>query len=195
YLVVGDGSDRVRLEQKARQLGLGGRVVFAGRISEEEKPEHYRLADAHVMPSAGGGFGIVFLEALACGIPVVGSKIDGSRDALLDGRLGILVNPADPAELRAAILQTLAQKGGGAKDRRSGVEYFSTDRFRQRVFDIIAAITAAPSLDGMEAFSAGLEEVAESIPAKRDDQTTGQRDNKAASKEQGARSKEQGAKR
>ena len=147
YLVAGDGSDRARLEQKARQLGLEERVIFAGRISEEEKPEHYRLADAYVMPSSGEGFGIVFLEALACGIPVIGSKIDGSRDALLDGRLGILVNPTDAAELRAAILQTLAQKGGGAKDRRSGVEYFSTDRFRQRVFDIIDAIGAALTPD------------------------------------------------
>ena len=147
YLVAGDGSDRARLEQKARQLGLEERVIFAGRISEEEKPEHYRLADAYVMPSSGEGFGIVFLEALACGIPVIGSKIDGSRDALLDGRLGILVNPADPAELRAAIVQTLAQKGGGAKDLRNGVEYFSIDRFRQRVFDIIDAIGAALTPD------------------------------------------------
>src|SRR4029077_11183516 len=110
YLVVGDGSDRARLEQKARELGLDDRVIFAGRISEEEKPDHYRLADAYVMPSSGEGFGIVFLEALACGIPVTGSKIDGSRDALRDGRLGILVNPADSAELRAAILQTLAAR-------------------------------------------------------------------------------------
>src|SRR5205807_3019227 len=143
YLVVGDGSDRARLEQKARQLGLEERVIFAGRISEEEKSDHYRLADAYVMPSSGEGFGIVFLEALACGIPVIGSKIDGSRDALRNGRLGILVNPTDPAELRTAILQTLAVKDEGAKDRRNGVEYFSTDLFRQRVFDIIGAITTS----------------------------------------------------
>ena len=142
-MIVGDGSDRARLEQKARELGLGDRVIFAGRISEEEKPDHYRLADAYVMPSSGEGFGIVFLEALACGIPVIGSKIDGSRDALRDGRLGILVNPTDPAELRAAILQTLAAKDGGAKDRQNGVEYFSADRFQERVFDIIDAITTS----------------------------------------------------
>jgi len=160
YLVVGDGSDRARLEQKARQLGLEERVIFAGRISEEEKPDHYRLADAYVMPSSGEGFGIVFLEALACGIPVIGSKIDGSRDALLDGRLGILVNPTDAAELRAAILQTLAVKDEGAKDRRNSVEYFSTDRFRQRVFDIIDAI--------------------------RGSSDTRLRDNRTTSKEQGA---------
>src|SRR5205085_3283125 len=132
YLIVGDGSDRLRLEQKARQLGVAERVIFAGHISEEEKPDHYRLADAYVMPSSGEGFGIVYLEALACGIPVIGSKIDGSRDALRDGRLGILVNPKDSDELRAAILQALAAKEQRVNDRRNGVEYFSTDRFRQR---------------------------------------------------------------
>jgi len=141
YLIVGDGPDRGRLEQKARELGVEERVIFAGRISEGEKPDHYRLADAYVMPSSGEGFGIVYLEALACGIPVIGSKIDGSRDALRDGRLGILVNPRDNAELRGAILKTLAEKGSGIEGRRNGVEYFSTERFHQRVFDIIDAIT------------------------------------------------------
>jgi phosphatidyl-myo-inositol dimannoside synthase len=141
YLIVGDGPDRGRLERKARDLGVEERVIFAGRISEEEKPDHYRLADAYVMPSSGEGFGIVYLEALACGIPVIGSKIDGSRDALRDGRLGILINPRDNAELRGAILKTLAEKGSGIESRRNGVEYFSTERFCQRVFEIIDAIT------------------------------------------------------
>jgi glycosyltransferase involved in cell wall biosynthesis len=165
YLIVGDGSDRIRLEQKAQQVGVAERVIFAGRISEEEKADHYRLADAYVMPSSGEGFGIVFLEAMACGTPVIGSKIDGSRDALRDGRLGILVNPTDPAELRAAILQTLAANDGGAKDRQNGVEYFSADRFQERVFDIIDAIAAALTPDY-------------GTTGQQDDGTVGQRDNK-----------------
>ena len=147
YLIVGDGPDRARLEQKAQVLNIANRVIFAGHISEEEKPDHYRLADAYVMPSSGEGFGIVYLEALACGISVIGSKIDGSREALRDGRLGTLVNPKDSNELRAAILQALAAKNEGVNDRRMGVEYFSTDRFRQRVFEIIGAITSNSSLD------------------------------------------------
>ncbi len=147
YLIVGDGPDRIRLEKKAQQLDIADRVVFAGRISEEEKADHYRLANAYVMPSSGEGFGIVYLEALACGIPVVGSKIDGSRDALRNGRLGILVNPKDRDELHAAILKTLAEKESGVEDRRNGVEYFSTERFRERVFEIIAAITANSTPD------------------------------------------------
>src|SRR6185436_2494886 len=61
YLVVGDGSDRSRLEEKARNLGLADRVVFAGQIAEAEKADHYRLADAYVMASRGEGFGFVLL--------------------------------------------------------------------------------------------------------------------------------------
>ena len=92
YLIVGDGSDRSRLEEKAKLMGIADNVVFAGRISESEKADHYRLADVYVMPSHGG-FGIVFLEAMACGIPVIGSKVDGSCEALKHGELGILVDP------------------------------------------------------------------------------------------------------
>jgi len=142
-MIVGDGPDRARLEQKAQLLNIADRVIFAGRISEEEKADHYRLADIYVMPSSGEGFGIVYLEAMACGIPVIGSKIDGSRDALRNGRLGILVNPTDGAELCEAILRTLAEKSTG--DRRHGVEYFSTERFCERVFQMVDAITSTPA--------------------------------------------------
>jgi glycosyltransferase involved in cell wall biosynthesis len=91
-MIVGDGDDRGRLEEKVKSLGLSQQVIFAGKILEHEKASHYCLADAYVMPSHGEGFGIVFLEALACGVPVIGSKVDGSREALLDGQLGRLVD-------------------------------------------------------------------------------------------------------
>ena len=93
YLIVGDGDDRGRLEEKARALGMEDRVVFAGFIGEEEKPDHYRLADAYVMTGRLEGFGFAFLEAMACGIPVVGSRLDGSREALAPGGVG---NPGGP---------------------------------------------------------------------------------------------------
>ena len=68
-------------------------MVFAGRVAESEKAAHYRLADAFVMPGYGEGFGIVYLEALACGIPVLASKLDASGEALRDGTMGLLVDP------------------------------------------------------------------------------------------------------
>src|SRR5262249_25801940 len=99
YLIVGDGTDRARLEAKARAHGLSDHIIFAGRIAEAERVAHYNLADVYVMPSHGEGFGIALIEAAACGVPVVGSSVDGSRDALLDGQLGRMVDPTKPDDL------------------------------------------------------------------------------------------------
>ncbi len=130
YLIVGEGTDRPRLERKARQLGVANRVIFTGFVPEAEKPDYYRLMDVHVMPSRGEGFGFVLLEAMACGIPVIGSKLDGTREALRDGLLGELVDPARPEELRAAIMRGLA---GKSREVPAGLEYFSFPNFTRRV--------------------------------------------------------------
>jgi phosphatidyl-myo-inositol dimannoside synthase len=129
YLVVGDGPDRSRLENKAATLGLNGRVVFTGSIPENEKVRHYRLADAFAMPGRGEGFGIVYLEALACGIPVVGSRIDGSRDALLGGRLGVLVDPREPEDVLQGLRKALDTPKGVPAD----LAEFRRERFEERV--------------------------------------------------------------
>lgn len=131
YLIVGDGDDKKRLQDKAKALGVSDSVIFAGYISELEKPSHYRLADAYVMPSRGEGFGIVYLEAMACGIPTVGSKLDGSREALRNGQLGVLVDPMDLNDIQKAILQALEQGRGNIPE---GLDYFSIGAFRKRMF-------------------------------------------------------------
>ena len=79
-----------------RTRAILARFHLTGRIAEEEKVAHYHLADAYVMPSRGEGFGIVILEAMACGVPALASSKDGGREALLDGKLGLLVDPDDP---------------------------------------------------------------------------------------------------
>ena len=137
YLIVGDGPDRQRLQTKAQDLGVSAAVVFVGRIAEQEKVEHYRLADLYVMPSRGEGFGIVILEALACGIPVIGSRVDGTREALLDGRLGELVDPADSAELMDKIERCLQSV---RKSCPEGLEVFSSEAFVQRTQKIMNTI-------------------------------------------------------
>jgi len=136
YLIVGDGDDKGRLEEKARRLGIAQRVVFSGFVPESEKADHYRLADAYVMPSRGEGFGIVYLEAMACGIPAVGSLADGSREALRDGLLGILVDPSDPSDIRRGIREALSRP----KRVPEGLDYFTVKNFQARVRGIIAAL-------------------------------------------------------
>lgn len=143
YLIAGDGDDRPRLEAKARTLGLAEKIVFAGRIREAEKTRYYSLADAFVMPSSGEGFGITLIEAAACGVPVIGSVADGSREALLDGRIGKIVNPNDPEGLIAAIIGSVS--AGQPHRRPSAVETFSVSNFRARVDRWLRDQTAARS--------------------------------------------------
>ena len=112
YMVIGEGDDKERLKELASSLGVGDRVHFIGYVSDAEKADHFRLADVFAMPGRGEGFGIVYLEALACGIPVVGSQLDGSQDALLNGKLGQLVNPEDLNSVRSGILKALNQPKG-----------------------------------------------------------------------------------
>jgi phosphatidyl-myo-inositol dimannoside synthase len=130
YLVVGDGSDRARLEAKARAHGLSDYVIFAGRIAEAEKVAHYNLADLYVMPSYGEGFGIALIEAAACGIPIVGSSADGSHDALLDGSLGQMIDPKKADELIHAIISTISKVR--RRVRNELVETFDVGHFRAR---------------------------------------------------------------
>jgi glycosyltransferase involved in cell wall biosynthesis len=129
YMVLGDGSDRGRLESKAKALGLEENVVFAGYIDESEKADYLRLADAFALPGRGEGFGIVYLEAMACGVPVVASTLDGSREALLNGELGELVDPADPGSIREGVLNALSRPKGIP----SGLSYFDWPHFRLRI--------------------------------------------------------------
>ncbi|MFA4903613.1 MAG: glycosyltransferase family 4 protein [Desulfobaccales bacterium] len=137
YVIVGDGDDRPRLEAKAKSLGVGERIVFTGFTPEAEKADHYRLADAFVMPGRGEGFGFVFLEALACGIPAVGSTLDGSREALRGGALGILVDPRHPEDIQAGIFEALRRPRGVIP---GGLEYFSFENFEKRCHQILAHV-------------------------------------------------------
>jgi glycosyltransferase involved in cell wall biosynthesis len=129
YVAAGDGSDRARLVAKANALGVAEHVVFPGLVDEADKADLYRLSDAYVMPSSGEGFGFVVLEALACGIPVVASSADGTREAVRGGELGFVVDPKNPDVLERAILEALAKP----KEIPPGLDYFSFANFQKRL--------------------------------------------------------------
>jgi phosphatidylinositol alpha-1,6-mannosyltransferase len=100
--IAGDGRDRKRLEARAHRLGLDDRVRFLGRVPDAALPAVYRSGDVFVMMCRerwGGleaeGFGIVFLEAAACGVPAVAGRSGGSHEAVLDGETGFVINPDD----------------------------------------------------------------------------------------------------
>jgi glycosyltransferase involved in cell wall biosynthesis len=133
YLCAGDGDDRQRLEAKARDMarrtGCSDAVAFTGRIPEERKADYLRLADAYVMASHWEGFGIVLIEALACGVPVVGSTADATREALLNGELGPAVDPDDPDALAAAILEALDRP----RQVPERLSYYAFENFQARL--------------------------------------------------------------
>jgi len=106
YLVIGRGDDRPRLAKIAQDLGVAEKVIFAGFVPTADLAAHYQLADAYVMPSQEG-FGIVYLEALACGIPVLAGDSDGSADPLQDGKLGWRVPHRDSAAVAIACVEML----------------------------------------------------------------------------------------
>jgi glycosyltransferase involved in cell wall biosynthesis len=106
YLVVGRGDDRPRLAQLAADLGVAERIIFAGFVPTENLAAYYQLADAFVMPSQEG-FGIVYLEALACGIPVLAGDADGSADPLQDGKLGWQVPHRNSEAVALACIEML----------------------------------------------------------------------------------------
>jgi glycosyltransferase involved in cell wall biosynthesis len=134
YIAVGDGSDRVRLQSKAQTIGVADRSIFPGYVSESDKLDYYNLADVFVMPSRLEGFGYVFLEALAMGRPVIASDVDGSREAVRTGDWGLLVDPAKPDDLVAAIRSALTHPM--VPDRRE-LELFSWPNFERRWHEVL----------------------------------------------------------
>lgn len=105
YIIVGKGDDIPRVKQLIQERQLQDCVTLAGFVPDTELCAHYNLCDVFAMPSKLEGFGIVYLEALACGKPTLGGNKDGAVDALCHGELGALVDPDDIG----AIAQTLKQ--------------------------------------------------------------------------------------
>ncbi|MEB3270708.1 MAG: glycosyltransferase [Synechococcus sp.] len=111
YVVAGRGDDLPRLQALAGQLGLEQRFRPIGFVPDAQLPLLYALADVFALPSCGEGFGIVFLEALACGTPVLAGNRDGSVDALAGGHLGLLVDPFDQRAIAGGLRRLLLRQG------------------------------------------------------------------------------------
>lgn len=152
YVVVGDGDDRRRLENLAKDMGLAKHVVFTGEVSELELAGLYRRSEVFVLPARtvlddenpkGEGFGIVFLEAMAFGKPVVGPRYGAPAELITDRKNGLLVDP-DQADSVAEALLTLFTKPTAADEMgKAGREWvrrhYSYSSFRNRLQEILAA--------------------------------------------------------
>jgi phosphatidylinositol alpha-1,6-mannosyltransferase len=147
--IAGAGRDRKRLEVLAARRDVEDRVRFLGRVRDEDLPALYRCADVFSMPCRerwGGleaeGFGIVFLEAAACGLPVVAGHSGGAQEAVDDGVTGFVVDPPDAPGVRDALARLLTdtalRAGMGRAGRERAVAEFSYDALVERLAPVAA---------------------------------------------------------
>jgi phosphatidylinositol alpha-1,6-mannosyltransferase len=101
YVLSGqyDATEEKRIRELIYKYKVEKEVILTGFVNEDELADHFLLADLFVLPSKKEGFGIVFIEALACGLPVICGNVDGSLDAIKNGELGQAINPDDLTEL------------------------------------------------------------------------------------------------
>jgi phosphatidylinositol alpha-1,6-mannosyltransferase len=145
--IAGSGRDRDRLERRARPLG--DRVSFLGAVTEADLPMLFGCADVFAMLCRdrwlgleAEGYGIVFLEAAACGVPAIAGCSGGSGEAVLDGETGFVVEPRDVLGVRAALARLLADADlrdrlGAAARRRVEAE-LSYDVLARRLAPLAA---------------------------------------------------------
>lgn len=132
-LVVGDGPETGALRDLAQRAGVPDRVVWLGMCGRRECRRLLAAMDVAAVPSRFEGFGLAAAEAQAAGLPVVAADVDGLREVIVDGETGILVPPADPRALAAALVRLLgapeAARAMGRKGRLRVGEHFTVDRF------------------------------------------------------------------
>jgi glycosyltransferase involved in cell wall biosynthesis len=117
--LVGDGEQRPALERMVSELGLTRRVRFAGWVSREHIADHYRSADIFVTATTWEGMPNTVLEAMACGLPIIGTQASGLRELVCDGVNGYLVPMRDPAAMAEALARLI---DNGYERRRMGRE-------------------------------------------------------------------------
>ena len=150
-LVAGEGSSLETMEHLALALGVQDRVRFLGRVSEENLPKVYAACDVFVLPSVSRleAFGIVALEAMATGKPVVVADIPGVREVIEDGREGLLADPVNPRDLADKIQRLVADPALRAEMGRRGREKvlaaFTTETVANQVLDVYKDVLAKGS--------------------------------------------------
>jgi glycosyltransferase involved in cell wall biosynthesis len=132
-VIVGDGDMRAKYEKLSDDLGLADRVVFTGRVSEEDLPRYYLLGDVFVFPSTDSSeaFGIAALEAMSCGLPVVASDLPGVRTIVRDGETGWRSQPGSVSSFAVSLARLLNDESSlkrfGENARKMAVEEYTNE--------------------------------------------------------------------
>ncbi len=139
YLIIGKYAEeeKLRLDELIERLELKNIVILAGFISDDELADYYNLADIFIMPSKKEGFGLVFIEALYYGKPVIAGNKDGSVDALYNGKFGILVDPDEQTEVNKAIEKIINDKEYYLPDKEMVMEKFGYSKYKKNIKGIL----------------------------------------------------------
>ncbi len=142
YLMVGkyDRQEKNRIDAIIDRLNLKNHIVLAGFIPDEELAAHFSLANLYIMPSRKEGFGIVFIEAMFYGKPVIAGNMDGSVDALKNGAFGLLVNPTDQQQITDGIREVILNKEKYIPKHEEVMAHFSYDVYKEKLWKIMEQI-------------------------------------------------------
>ena len=141
--IGGDGPYRSRLEAMARELGVQHHCRFLGTLTREAVRAHMQACDLFVLPSLGETFGVVLVEAMSCGKPVLATRC-GGPDTLVTPETGILVAPGDPSELAQAMAEFMTGRRRYDADaiRRSAVTRFAAAAFLSKIEAVYREVSA-----------------------------------------------------
>ncbi len=140
YIIAGKYTqdEYERVKAIAEKYGVWDQVDMRGFVNDDDLPSLFAEASLYVMPSTKEGFGIVFVEAMYYGLPVIGSNADGSADALRNGELGIMVKPGDIKELANSIRTILADPSAFSVSQNKVKEYFSFEKYKTQLLEIVS---------------------------------------------------------
>ena len=140
-VVVGDGVERADLIKLAQKMGLSQQVNFTGRLPYEQVKEYMGKAKAVIFPTTNEPFGLVPLEAMACGTPVIASNSGGAKETTLNGKTGFLFEPDDEFDLARKIDILINNHNLNMEmavaARKHAVENFSWERTTDRIYDAL----------------------------------------------------------
>jgi phosphatidylinositol alpha-1,6-mannosyltransferase len=147
FRIVGKGPEWDTVVRAHGALGLAGTVTLLGDVTRDQLAAEYARADGFCLPSVQEGFGIVFLEAMAAGLPIVACRAAAVPEVVLDGETGILVPPRDPDALARALGDVLARRDWARRLGEAGrrrVEEFSLERVARRFLDAVRSYCEVP---------------------------------------------------
>jgi phosphatidyl-myo-inositol dimannoside synthase len=139
YILAGsyETEEKKYIEEKIKRFDLNSNIIITGFIAEEELPNLFSMADIYVMPSVKEGFGIVFIEAMYYGVPVIAANVDGSTDALLQGKLGYLIPPENPLKIAEAVEAIFENEKTSTPNYKLLMESFGYSTYKNKLEKVV----------------------------------------------------------